>query len=629
MSANTPDTPATPAEGAAAEPAAPTRTGVELAYGADSGLQASEGGSRLTLFTNLRRPGVRLEAQVREVLPLREGLSALYEVVASDFSYKPKDRSAWLAFQRNRQSGGSDVARARREYFDWVARNDPTAFLLLDPLISVHPDQVAFEVFSKDEGSYARFAVDRSALEAQGEVVCGTTNIDFSQGLFSAVQRLRSYRGTTLSIGGELAGVGSGGAQTLEKRIQLPDTWLRGFLQVQSAATLPATRFGIAPVDLYNALRHLRLNADRKDGGRGLRAELVPGEAPRLVLEPWELVLRTHGPTYTGRRAEVVRTWGRRRLMMLRRFLPFTESVDVVLLGSGLPSFWILRGGNFSFTLGLSGFNAANWSQAVTFDLLLPRAAQAPAELEAVLGALRARWLGSAEELAQQTGLPMARVLAALQAGCQQGLVMVDLAAGVYRLRPILGEPPDLARLQYRNDRERVAWDLVGKGVVKLVTENRILGEGIELVGKVTVDSERREYRPELLALDDGRVRKAQCTCAFFRQHALKEGPCAHLLALRLQHARLEAERLANRGRDRGSITVETRTYVRRDARGEDLVRLSLDQRRLRVHWGRRGEGLRSQNLVFNTVPEARDAYFGKVEALEARGYLDATAGAS
>lgn len=627
MSGQTPDSPETTP--ASAE-TAPTRTGVDLAYGADSGLHTAEGGARLALFTNLRRPTVRLEAKVPDVLRLREGLSALYEVVASDFSYKPKDRSAWLAFQRNRQSGGGgDVARARREYFDWLARNDPTAFLLLDPLISVHPDQVAFEVFSKDEGSYARFSIDRSALEVQGEVVCGTTNIDFSQGLHAAVQRLRGYRGTTLSIGAELAGISSGGAQALEKRIQLPDSWLRGFLQVQSAATLPGTRFGIAPVDLYNALRHLRLNADRKDGGRGLRTELVPGEPARLVLEPWELVLRTHGPTYTGRRAEVVRTWGRRRLMMLRRFLPFAESVDVVLMGSGLPSFWVMRAGPCTFTLGLSGFNAANWSQAVTFDLLLPRASQAPAELEPVLGALTRLGVASASTLASHTGLPLPRVHAALQAACQQGVCMYDLAGEVYRLRPILGEAPDLNRLQYRNDRERVAWDLVGRGVVKVVTENRVLGEGLELVGKVTVDSERREYRPELMALDDGRVRKAQCTCAFHRQHGLKEGPCAHLLALRLQHARLEAERLANRDRDRGTITVETRTYVKRDDRGEDVVRIALDQQRLRVHWGRRGDRLRSQNMVFNSVPEARDAYFGRVEQLEAKGFLDATAGAS
>ena len=60
--------------------------------------------------------------------------------------------------------------------------------------------------------------------------------------------------------------------------------------------------------------------------------------------------------------------------MLLARLLPFVESVEVHLLGSGLPSFWVLRAGPVTLTLGLSGFTAANWSQAVSFDLLLPRA---------------------------------------------------------------------------------------------------------------------------------------------------------------------------------------------------------------------------------------------------------------
>ena len=62
--------------------------------------------------------------------------------------------------------------------------------------------------------------------------------------------------------------------------------------------------------------------------------------------------------------------------MLIRRFLPFVEAVEVHLLGSGLPSFWVLRAGDITLTLGLTGFTAANWSQALSFDLLLPRKTQ-------------------------------------------------------------------------------------------------------------------------------------------------------------------------------------------------------------------------------------------------------------
>ena len=63
--------------------------------------------------------------------------------------------------------------------------------------------------------------------------------------------------------------------------------------------------------------------------------------------------------------------------MVMRRFLPFVEEVEVHLLGSGLPSFWVLRAAGMTLTLGLTGFTAANWSQAVSFDLLLPRQVEA------------------------------------------------------------------------------------------------------------------------------------------------------------------------------------------------------------------------------------------------------------
>ena len=137
----------------------------------------------------------------------------------------------------------------------------------------------------------------------------------------------------------------------------------------------------------------------------------------------------------------------------------------------------------------------------------------------------------------------------ALQVGCQHGLFMFDVAREVYRYRPLTAAPLDPARFEFRNDRERRAHDLSAEnGAVQIVTENRIHGVGLELTGKVKVAADKREYRPELLLDDDGRVKKAECTCTFFRKHQLKEGPCEHLVALRLTAAREEAARRAQRG---------------------------------------------------------------------------------
>src|SRR5262249_17285783 len=224
-----------------------------------------------------------------------------------------------------------------------------------------------------------------------------------------------------------------------------------------------------------NVLRQLRLNRDRKGEKRGLRIELVPGEPVRLVLEPWDVVVPSTAGVFKGKVPRVVRVWGRRRLMLLRRLLPLAESLDVHLMGSGLPSFWVCRAGEVTLTLALTGFTAANWSQALNFDLLLPRKTQSSGPVGSILNHLSGGvWFATAPDISRATGLKGSALLEALQQGCQQGKLMFDLASGVYRLRPLTSEPLDLARLEYRNQRERIAHDLlVRRGAVRVEKENR------------------------------------------------------------------------------------------------------------------------------------------------------------
>ncbi len=611
----------------APEPAPATT--VPVAYEDASRLITTGDAAQLALFANAHRDPVRLDGVLKDPLLFREAMAVLYAIVGSDYRYVPRDRTAYLAYLRmRRESAGLSLRQSQQAFFEWVLRNDPLAFVLLDPVVTVHPDQVFFEVFSKDEGAYAKLGLDLGALELAYQPTCGTTNIDFSPALFAGIEQMRSYRRTRLSIGKEAVQLATTAAPAvLEKQVKVPDSWLRGFLQVQSAAALPRDVFRLAPVDFYNVLRHLRMHGDRKGRRRGLRVELVPGEAPRLVLEPWETVVHSTAGPFKGRAARVVRLWGRRRLMLLRRLLPFVNVVEGHLLGSGLPSFWVLRAGPLTLTLGMTGFTAANWSQAVSFDLLLPRKTQSGEALESVLRYLATVWVADARHLSRTTGLKGAALVEALQAGCQQGKLMYDLASDVYRLRALTEAPLDQDRLQYRNQRERQAHDLLARrGAVEIVSENRIAGTGLELTGKVAVSEDRREYRPVMLLNDEGQVSKAECTCTLFRKQGLKAGPCTHLVALRLAYAEQEARRAKEDGPQKG-VTVETRTYSRRDAEGEEVVQVTLDRTRVKVRWGRGGQPLRLVVLRFNSADAARAAYFARVGACEAQGFLDATAG--
>ena len=630
------DTPQPSEEGQAAEGSIPTEgsttTPVSMRYAGVSQMETDGDGdqaqtSRLSLYGNLNRDPVYLNGTVRDPLRFREALAAVYAVVGSDFRYIPKDRTAYHAYRRMKnQTANLGAWQAQQAYFDWLARNDPYAFCILDPVISVHPDKVILEVFSKDEGTYASLGVDMEAFELDGKPTYGTTNIDFSQPLFNAIEQFRSYRETKITIGQQSVEVATESKEkVIEKKINVPDSWIRGFLQVQSSAMLPRASFKMKPMDLYNLLRQLRMNKDVKGKRRGIRVELVPGEAPRMVIEPWDKVITCGAEIYQGKQSRVIRIWGRRRLMLLRRMLPLVEDIEVHMTGSGLPSFWVLRAGQMTFTFGLTGFNASNWSQAVNFDLMLPRGEET-GDLKKLVKHLSSKWSNDRESIGTSLKLKGETLAQQLQNGCQQGQLMFDVADNVYRLRPLTDEPLEMEKYEFRNVNERVAQDLVlRKGAVKILSENRIYGKGLELTGLAKVNEDRREYRPQLLISDEGYVGKAECTCSQFRQQGLKAGPCPHLIALRMAHA--IRERLRREGKADGddAIEVETRTFGLRSGNREDVYQITLNQNSLRVRWGESGTELRTQQFRFSTVDDAREDYKKRVDELTEKGFLDAT----
>ena len=576
------------------------------------------------LFSQLQRDAVQFSGKLKQPLAFREALATLFAIVGSDYRYVPKDRTAYTAFMQMRRSNqNQSLAKAYRAYFDWLLRNDPLAYLILDPVISVHPDAVVMEVFSKDEGCYASLSFDHSFFASEGQVQYGTTNIDFSPDLAQGIEQIRSFRETQLTIGQQAVGLTSQTAEALpnseviEKRINVPQSWLRGFLQVQSSAQLAADVFYLKPLDLYNALRYLRLHADVKGKRRGLRIELEPKQAPRLVLEPHDVVINGSAEAYQGKVAKVVRLWGRRRLQLIKRFLPYTQSIEVRLLGNGMPSFWILRGEGMTLTVAITGFTASNWSQALNFDLLLPRRADSLATLKTMTSHLQSVWVAPLSEIANHTGLEVAACRAALQQACQQGLVTYDAAHQVYRYRPLTEQPLDMSQFQFRQPAEKLAYDLLSRPTaISALTLNLIPQEGVEISATITVKEDKREYLSQLKLNEEGQVSKASCSCHQIMQHGLSQGACSHLTALRLAYAEHQAKRDVN------LITQETKLFIRRHKAQEEQIQLTLDQRRLLIH-REINQQAKQQQLAFNTVQAARHAYLGKIAQLETSGFIE------
>lgn len=609
--------------------AAPTSRTVTVRYSNRSEVVSTAERATVNLGLDDSRGAVGLRGRVRRPGLFRDALMTAIAVQGSDLRHKSKDRTAYLAWlMKQGKKATAAIWEAQKAFLDESLEVDEKRAAVLDALVTVHPDEVSFEVFSQDESSYARLALHDELFEHR-EAAHGSAFVDLNADLVGALDRMRTYLPSHLD-----AATHRKAAATLpeEKRsAEVPWRWIRGFLQVQSAATLSAATCELAPVDLYNVLFALRTRRAKKSP-RALRFELVPGAPPRIVLEPWEIVLEGHGPVYRGPKPRVIRTFGRQRLLTLMRILPHVKGVKVQLLGAGLPVFWVLDLGVASLTVALTGWTESGWSSAASFDALTPPR-EAGALAESLRQRLNAQGPMSLDALVKASGASVADVRAAMQLESLRGRSLYDLARGAYRPRELFAEPVDEAIIRYGSEREERAHRLLGdgehepSGEVRLTKIHEVVGEGVEIHGEVNDKEAHRGFAPSFTLDLEGRANGATCGCPSFRRAGMREGPCEHMIALRLAFARRKAEeeRMRQTPEGRKLIRAETRTFVRRDAQGrEQVYRLSLDSRVVRVKWGARSDEGREQRLWFDSDREAREAYFGRIESLAGEGFIDA-----
>jgi len=375
-------------------------------------------------------------------------------------------------------------------------------------------------------------------FEQLGELAYGTTNIDYSHTLYDEFQKIREDKATTFQIDPAGFEVQTGKDEVYrEEKIDLPDSWVRGFLQVSSAMTLPAHVFDLHPVDMANILTRLAQKTE-KAGPRSLRFVLKPDALVEVVIEPWHDRLTFRRSIYRGKDPAEIRIWGRRRLAILGRALPLARSVRVHLTQSGLPSFFVVDFGGLRFTLGLSGWTANDWSSAGQFDLLAPRHKVDTDTTQRIFAALGKSHAATAAELSSWTGVDQTLVHAALTAYTQAGRVMFDLDKSLYRLRELTREPLSPAQLRFASPQEEKADRLINANLVTIGSIDR--NQGARAINGSVLDNARTE-QVSLVIDDDDRLVEARCSCHFYGHNKMARGPCEHMLGLRrIFHAQVE-----------------------------------------------------------------------------------------
>ncbi|MET9970534.1 SWIM zinc finger family protein, partial [Streptomyces sp. NPDC006356] len=372
----------------------------------------------------------------------------------------------------------------------------------LDPVVTGNGDRLRFESFSGCCGVYARLDVLEPGLDG-GEVGHGTTNVDVNNPLREALSRMGADDPLHLRVGPEEMAVTTLDGPVVEKRVPLPDRWLRGFAEAQVIAAAFDLRAELSAAEAVRFLRALPRGGARgasvgarwvvPSGSGGLRptTRAVPGAVclpgpERLVALQRVLrhatALRVYGPAVTGGAAATASAW------------------EVVLPGMRL-------------TLTLSPDGSRGFSgEGGVLDALATDEAAEDAELIAVLLAWEPRV--DVADLAAASGLTAERVRAALVRLGTSGRVGYDTAEAAYFHREL---PYDAERVERHNPRLRSARALVAAGAVTL--------DGT--VGTVTAeDGHVHRVRDEAGVLS--------CSCLWWAKYRGGRGPCKHALAVRM-----------------------------------------------------------------------------------------------
>lgn len=463
----------------------------------------------------LREAGPELAKQQRELEAARNKLDELQQ-----------ERDRLQGFLNNVFDRMKSYSNARRKYWKWLYDNDRELWYVLDPIVSVQSKSTFFEAFSRDESTYVLVELPHSELVDSSKLQLGTTNIDFGVYLEREFERVRTYRPLTLTVGKNAVAIATDVSQAVEKKIDLPESWIQGLVQVSAARTLSSTTLNLNPMFVAQLIAKLEAIRE-KTGPRSLKFVLTPGEAVKVIIEPWGIECVERSNVYQGSEVTEIRIWGRRRLSLLKDLLPFADSVKVVLLGDGMPSFWSIKTGSIETTFGFSGWNALDWSKKMQFSALLPRQDFDENQLNQALQILIANQGVAAESLVKVMNLKPSQAATILQTLAFQGKAMYLPDENVYVYRELVpGWQPDVKT----GTEERKGIELASKdGYFDSINRTFENNESV-LFGK-TEDNLQVLIRRD----SDSRISYAQCSCGYFAYNQLRLGPCRHIVAIGLK----------------------------------------------------------------------------------------------
>jgi hypothetical protein len=381
------------------------------------------------------------------------------------------------------------VARVARTRFYAPAGSAPRRWT--DPVVTSEPGALRFESFSVCCGVHARFDVLLDGLHPE-TVTPGTVNVDFNEPMRAALARVVGQAPLRLQVGFDAVEVETLEGKTLERRVPLPDRWVKGFSEVQVAAAELEPVFQLTGIAAQRFLRGLpkgqgaRATLWAKESSAGARLGARPGGGAVWVASPERL--RVLEPV--SRFMTSLRAWA----------VPDAETASVWV--ADLPGARLLVTLSPHFSRGFSG--EGGLLEDLADDTLA-------IDAEFLDAALHGVWRFSDEDLTR-TGMNVSRGRRALSWLGAHGRIGFDPVERVWFRREL---PFPSEALAADPPRLKDAKKLVAEGAVQLRPDN-----------EAEVRSGEKAYAV--------RLEPPRCSCPWWSKHPGDRGPCKHLLAAQI-----------------------------------------------------------------------------------------------
>lgn len=422
-----------------------------------------------------------------------------------------------------------DIVHSNFEVLDeeeWRAR-------VLDPVVGIHPDGVSFEAFSQDGSALGWVHFANTVFEEPDVRRGGCTSIDYSDKLEKCFRAIAPASRMRLRIGSaEGVRLEQGKKTHHEKKIDLPDGWLRGFGELHAGLLQAAVTIPLSKADLFNILRAVKGRAPGMRG-RGVVFDIQPGERVVVHVEPWDTIIRLQSPPPDVDEPISCKIYGRRRLSLLENLIPHVDSARLHLCGSSRPSYWELMMPGARMILAMSSWTARKFTKSFTESL---RGAAAPiddATLQRAAAFLADAELVSLDELAEGLGMSADQARGVALALCRQGLAIAEPESRGLRWRPLRYLPfAEICAAGEQSSREENAAGLIEAGKLEVLSSTE--REGLRMAS-ARCEGSAGIYDLKLTLNPDGSFAAAECACKWMTKNRndLRGGPCKHLLALR------------------------------------------------------------------------------------------------